>query len=248
MNERVRPTILVSRAEAIPGERWEEYIERIADAGGDPRTVAVLEPGALDALPPFDGLVLTSGVDVDPSRYGAERDERVATIDPGRDEAETTLLEQALAQGIPVLCICRGFQLLNVVQGGSLLQHLVDREPHRARRGADGETVESGWHTVAVEPGTLLASITGGGELRVNSRHHQAVETHRVAPGVRVAAVSPDGIVEAIEVPGHPWALGVQWHPERAEMVDDPAAAAGAAPLFEAFVAAARKRAGRAGG
>jgi putative glutamine amidotransferase len=239
-----RPTILISRAETIPGQDWEDYARSVAAAGGDPRAVEVTAPLDPSALLSHAGVIVTGGVDIDPARYGEPRSERVGEVNPIRDEAEAALIQHALRAGIPLFCICRGFQLLNVVHGGSLLQHLEEREPHRARRGADGVSIESGWHEVTVTAGSRLASITGRATLRVNSMHHQAVETARVAPGLLVAAVAPDGVVEALEVPGHPWALGVQWHPERPEMAADPALAAGAVPLFEAFVAACRARGG----
>lgn len=238
------PTILISRAETILGEDWEDYATCVAAAGGDPRAVDVLAALDTSVLPPHAGVIVTGGVDIDPARYGEARSERVAEVNPVRDEAEAALIQHALRAGLPLLCICRGFQLLNVVHGGTLLQHLEGREPHRARRGADGVSIESGWHEVTVTAGSRLASITGRATLRVNSRHHQAVETARVAPGLVATAVAPDGVVEALEVPGHPWALGVQWHPERSEMTADPALAAGALPLFEAFVAACRQRGG----
>lgn len=238
-----RPTILITRAETIPGQDWEDYARCVAAAGGDPRAVEVTGPLDASALPVHAGVVVTGGVDIDPARYGETRSERVTEVNPARDEAEAALIQHALRAGIPLFCICRGFQLLNVVRGGTLLQHLEEREPHRARRGADG-AIESGWHEVTVTAGSRLASITGRATLRVNSLHHQAVEQARVAPGLLVAAVAPDGVVEALEVPGHPWALGVQWHPERVEMTADPALAIGAVPLFEAFIAACRQRGG----
>ncbi|MDO9445509.1 MAG: gamma-glutamyl-gamma-aminobutyrate hydrolase family protein [Dehalococcoidia bacterium] len=239
-----RPTILISRAETIPGEDWEDYATCVAAAGGDPCALDVLVPLDIATLPSHAGVIVTGGVDIDPARYGAPRSERVTEVNPVRDEAEAALIQHALRAGLPLFCICRGFQLLNVVHRGTLLQHLEEREPHRARRGADGVSIESGWHEVTVTPGSRLASITGRAALRVNSRHHQAVETARVAPGLRATAVAPDGVVEALEVPGHPWALGVQWHPERAEMAGNPALSAGAVPLFDAFVAACRARGG----
>ena len=235
-----RPRILISRAEVIPGERWDEYAECVAAAGGDPAPIDVATITTAAALPAHAGILITAGVDIDPARYGEPQSDRVAEVNAARDDAEAVLIEHALAAGVPLFCICRGFQLFNVVQGGSLLQHLEEREPHRARRGADGVSIESGWHPVTVAPGSLLASVSGAETLRVNSRHHQA---HRVAPGLRVSAIAPDGVMEALEHPAHPWALGVQWHPERAEMAADPALAAAAPRLFEAFVDACRQHA-----
>ncbi len=104
-------------------------------------------------------------------------------------------------------------------------------------------SIASGWHAVAVAPGSLLARAAGGAEsLRVNSRHHQAITRERIAPGLVATGVAPDGVVEAIEDPAQPWTLGVQWHPERDEMARDPTLAAGSARLFAAFVDACAGR------
>ena len=132
---------------------------------------------------------------------------------------------------MPVLAICRGHQLLNVALGGALLQHLAEREPHRARRG-EGDAIDSGWHEVALETGSRLAALFGARTLRVNSRHHQAITRDGVAPGLRVAATTEDGVVEALEHPQQRWALSVQWHPEREEIAEQQR------PLFEGFVEA----------
>ena len=240
-----RPRILVSRAELITSERWEDYGDRVAEAGGDPQPIdfGEWEPG--QPFPDHDGLMLTAGFDIDPARYGEARSDRVTEVDPGRDDFETALIVAAQAVGRPLLAICRGHQLLNVVHGGSLLQHLEEREPHRARRGADGETIDSGWHDVAVAADTVLASALGlanGGLLRANSRHHQAVTLDRVAPGLVVAATTADGVVEALVDRSQPWALSVQWHPEMAE------AAAPSAGVWPAFVAACSTHAERTSG
>ncbi|MBM3140864.1 MAG: gamma-glutamyl-gamma-aminobutyrate hydrolase family protein [Chloroflexi bacterium] len=201
------------------------------------------EPGGARALPAFDGLVVTAGVDVDPARYGAERAERVLEVNPERDEFEASLIQEATRRGMPVFAICRGSQILNVARGGSLIQHLEEREPHRARRGADGVSIGSGWHPVAVAAGSLLARVAGAGPLHVNSRHHQAIPSDGVAPGLRATGVAPDGVVEAIEDSAQPWVLGVQWHPERPEMIDDPRLTGESVRLFEAFVAACARAA-----
>jgi putative glutamine amidotransferase len=233
-----RPRILITRAEDIPSERWEDYADCVRRAGGEPFAFDVAGFVDVASLPEHAGVLVTAGIDVDPARYGQPQSDRVTSIDPRRDEVETAIIQHALAQGSPLFCICRGFQVLNVALGGSLLQHLKNREPHRSRRGEDGDSIVSGWHPVEVVPGSLLYRITGQATLDVNSRHHQAVLPDGLAPGARLAATAPDGVVESIEVPGHPWALGVQWHPERPEMTDVPAMAAGSLALFDAFVEA----------
>ncbi|MEE8421389.1 MAG: gamma-glutamyl-gamma-aminobutyrate hydrolase family protein [Dehalococcoidia bacterium] len=235
-----RPRILISRAEPIPSERWEDYAGRVSEAGGEPQPIDLGDWQPERPLPDHDGLVLTAGVDVDPARYGEARSDHVREVDARRDDFETALIEAARAAGRPLFAICRGHQLFNVALGGSLLQHLEEREPHRARRGEDGETIDSGWHDIDVAGGTLLATALGladGGVLHANSRHHQAVTLDRVAPGLVVVATTPDGVVEGLVDRSQPWALSVQWHPEMAE------AAGPSAGLWTAFVAACAEHA-----
>ena len=226
-----RTRVLVSRAEDVTGERWDDYADRLREAGAEP--IAIDLAGWIEggAIPEADGLVVTAGVDVDPARYGEARSEYVHEVSPQRDDFETALIEAAIARGIPLLAICRGHQVFNVAHGGSLIQHLEEREPHRARRG-EGDAIDSGWHDVTIEAGTRLNEVMGPGPHRVNSRHHQAVPPDGVAPGLVVAAATADGIVEALERPGDSWVVSVQWHPERPEMLPE------AAPLFRAFVEA----------
>jgi putative glutamine amidotransferase len=233
-----RPRILITRAEEVVGERWEDYADAVETAGG--AAVPLDLDRFEDEVPRFDGLVVTAGVDLDPSRYGQERSARVREINAERDRFEEAVIAAALSRERPLFCICRGHQIFNTSQGGSLIQHLEDREPHRARYGEDRETIESGWHDVTVAPGSLLARVSGEEMLRVNSRHHQAVPSDGVAADLVRVAWTPDGVVEALEAPGQGWALSVQWHPERSEMLADPALRSGSVALFEAFVEAAR--------
>lgn len=228
------PRVLITRAEAVVDERWDDYADCVRAAGGQPVAVDLDPWLATGFVPAHDALLVTAGIDVDPACYGEARSPRVQAVHRPRDEFEQALLRQALGRDIPVLCICRGHQLFNVFHGGTLLQHLAEREPHRARRGPSG-TIDSGWHEVTVAPGTRLAAVYGAGPLRVNSRHHQAVTPGRVAPGLLPAAhaeAGPQAVVEALEAPDRRWAVSVQWHPERAEV-------AGGGALFAALVAAA---------
>ncbi len=137
----------------------------------------------------------------------------VKRTEPGRDDLEASLLQEALDADLPVLAICRGHQLLNVVLGGSLLQHIESGE-HVAQR---DEARSSRWHEVPLTPSTRLADALGRERMQVNSRHHQAVTPARLAPGLTVAAMTEDGLVEAMESTAHRWVVGVQWHPEREE-------------------------------
>lgn len=233
-----RPRILITRAEDVLGEDWDDYPRCVEAAGGEPIAFDCSTFTTLGNLPPYEGLVVTAGVDVDPVLYRQQQSERVTTVDPERDRVETALIRHALDRNVPLFAICRGFQLLNVVHGGSLLQHIEEREPHRARRGEDGVSIASGWHEVAVRPASILASVTGEDILEVNSRHHQAVLPSGLGADLLATGMAPDGVVEALEVPGHAWALGVQWHPERPEMTSNPALRAASTGLFEAFVVA----------
>ncbi len=238
-----RPRILVTVAKDVIDGRWDAYSaafgHAVEVAGGEaiPLFYGRYQPAT---IPPHDGLVTIGGVDVDPSFYSQPPHPRLEKTVPARDAAEIALTRLALDEGRPLLAICRGAQVMNVACGGSLLQHIEPRAPHHGPAGTD----ESGWHPVEVTPGSLLARITGGSALHVNSRHHQAVTPERLAPGlVEAGRTEADGLVilEAIEAPDHPFALGVQWHPERPEMLDDPAFRPASMALFEAFIAACRQ-------
>ncbi|MCX4785628.1 gamma-glutamyl-gamma-aminobutyrate hydrolase family protein [Streptomyces sp. NBC_01221] len=153
----------------------------------------------------LDAVVIAGGPDVDPVRYGAGRDPRTGPPAPERDGWETALIGAALESGTPLLAICRGMQLLNVALGGTLTQHLD------GHAGPQGKTGRFGSHAVAPVPGTRYASVVPE-ETTVPTYHHQCVA--RLAPGLVASAHAADGTVEAIELPGAQWVLGVQWHPE----------------------------------
>ena len=174
---------------------------RVLDAGKDPL------PSALDEC---DGVLLTGGVDVDPKEYG-EAPHPTVELDAARDAYELKLARLAIDRDMPLLAICRGSQVLNVAAGGSLIQDLPSQHP-----GAIGHSITESKdaiaHDVAVQPGTCLSVLLGSPTIAVNSRHHQAVKD--AAPGFVVSAVSPDGVVEAIEKKNAAFCVGVQWHPE----------------------------------
>ncbi len=159
------------------------------------------------------GLVLTGGEDVDPRRYGEDPIAQLGDVLPERDEAEAAALALALERELPVLGICRGCQVLNVYYGGTLFQDL------QAQRPGTGAHEQEGWggrsHGVQVQPGSRLDEIVHGQELRINSFHHQAIKD--LGPGLEIAAVADDGVVEAVEARDGSWVIGVQWHPERHE-------------------------------
>ena len=149
---------------------------------------------------------------------------------PLRTSFETEVLRSALGRNMPVLGICGGQQLLNVVLGGTLIQHIPDEVNGGIAHEQPNIRTEAG-HTVRVEKNTLLHRICGADELSVNSSHHQAVKT--VGPGVIVDAIAPDGVIEGIEDPRYRYCLGVQWHPEYSISVGDQR-------IFDAFVEASR--------
>lgn len=195
------------------------YIESLERAGAE---VLALEPG--DTVPAaLDALCLAGGEDVDPGRYG-EGNDGCERIDPERDALEFALLDRALAEDLPVLGICRGFQVLNVAFGGSLVQDLAGHRPH-----ADEVVV----HEIAAEDGSLLARVSGTRPHVVNSRHHQGVTDRTLAPALRPTARVGE-LIEAFESDAHRFVLGVQWHPERADEV-----APAATRVFSALVEAA---------
>lgn len=238
---RRRPHVLITRAEEVLGECWDDYGDCLEAAGADWTAIDLADWRPGRGVEGFDGLLISAGIDIDPACYGEAPSRYVTSTNAARDEFEIALLEDALERDLPVLGICRGHQLFNVAHGGALLQHIAEREPHRARSGKDG-AIDSGWHDVTLAEGSLLASLFDTPSLRVNSRHHQAVTLDRLASGLRATATTEgDGIVEALERPDRRWAVSVQWHPEREEIADTQR------PLFEAFVAACAATARRDG-
>ncbi len=206
-----------------------KYMESLARAGAGMRWVELSDPeqAVQDALT-CDGLLLPGGGDMDPKFYGQARIPACGEPNLLRDAAEPLLLRAFLAADKPVLGICRGIQVMNAVLGGDLYQDIKPFE-HLPHNGHWAKV-----HTVTVRRGTLLSRILGQDTVLVNSQHHQAVD--RVAPGFTLAALSEDGIVEAIEKPDARFCLGVQWHPEWLSDAD-PAMQS----LFDAFVNACSK-------
>lgn len=200
------------------------YVDAVERAGGRPVLLPPLASGAAEAVDTLDGLVLAGGADIDPARYVSEPAAETASIRPERDEAEIALLRHALDRDVALLGICRGMQLLNVVHGGDLVQHLphvVNHDGHRESPAAFSD------HGVDVAEGSLLAGLVGR-RVSVKSHHHQGVG--RIGDGLVASAWADDGLVEALERSGHRFALGVLWHPE----------AEGDPRLFDGLVRAAR--------
>jgi putative glutamine amidotransferase len=211
------------------------YIRAVERAGGMPLLLTPYHsPGALARFATLiDGLLLTGGGDIDPMHFGEARHAKTDLISAERDELELQRVTcQAIDGGLPLLAICRGLQVVNVALNGSLHQHVPDvfgDEVAHAQSGVRGDRT----HDVAIEPGTLLASLSGGERLRVNSFHHQSIKD--LGDGLKPVAWADDKVIEAVELPGaRGFVLAVQWHPE--DLVEsDPAALR----LFQALVDAA---------
>ncbi len=191
-------------------ELYREYTAAVELADGLPIVLPVTaDPARLDEqLDLVDGLVLTGGADYAPELYGAAAHPKTATLHPDRQFYDIELARAAIRRKVPVLAICGGLQLVNIVCGGRLIQHLPEKGPvvHDCPR-------RKAAHDVAVVPNTKLARILGRTSVVVNSTHHQAVG--RIGSGLRSAAYSPDGVVEALESKGEAFLVCVQWHPER---------------------------------
>lgn len=207
------------------------YVDALRRAGGIPLLIPAGETDWGALLQILDGVIITGGTDIDPIEYGGNRrNPHLWPADRERDRSELALLRHLLAErATPVFCICRGMQALNVAGGGTLHEHIPDiRSPDIHRDDAGLWAMQE----VRVESGSLLADIMGATALSTSSGHHQAVK--EVAADLRVVAAADDGIIEALEMPGHPWLVAVQWHPE-VTAPQDPSQQA----LFDALVAKA---------
>jgi len=179
--------------------------------GGEP--VPIYPDDDLDALcATLDGVILAGGGDVHPRRFGQEPNGTLMeSVHEARDDLEIAIARRAAASNKPLLGICRGIQVMNIALGGGLIQH-IDGHAQVANT-FEGPPTQ---HSVRIAPGSLLArTLANGLTATVNTYHHQAVPEDDLAPGLRATAWAEDGVVEALELDGHPFFLGVQWHPER---------------------------------
>lgn len=217
------------------------YVQAVLAAGGLPvlLPLALSEDDLRALLPRLDGVLLPGGGDMQPSCYGGnDEDPTVRGIDNVRDAFEITLIRHALQEEKPLLAICRGVQVFNVALGGTLWEDVGNQMPGAIRHDYFND-VPSDYlaHDITVQPDSLLHEILGAGALRVNSLHHQGIRV--LAPDLYASAVSPDNLIEAVEVRNHPFAVGVQWHPERL-LIAEPRMH----QLFRRFVSAADARNG----
>ena len=217
-------------------KKIEDYRQAVLHVGGE---VRVVDPSmtVADVIGSIDGLLLTGGEDVSPTRYGEQAHPSVVDVDLARDDFEIALITEGRRRNLPILAICRGIQILNVACGGTLVQDIptevagaIDHSwtvpPHKPYDLA---------HEVWLDKDTLLAKLmrerlSDTDACETNSRHHQAVK--QVAEGFRVSATAPDGVIEAIEEPAARFCLGVQWHPENFWRTGE------FRPLFEGFLEA----------
>ena len=212
------------------------YIEALIGAGGLPILIPLsLGDDDLRAVyARLDGVLIPGGGDIDPTLYRAPRRPKTYEIDPDRDRVELQLTRRAVEDRKPIFGICRGAQVFNVALGGTLYQDLPSERPGDIRHANPFPEFPRTHlaHSVKIEEESRLARLLGTPIVSVNSRHHQAVK--EVAPGVEVSARAPDGVIEALELPAHPFALAVQWHPENLQSQPEMRA------LFEKFVEAAQ--------
>lgn len=211
------------------------YITAVAQAGGLPVLIPAVLPAEdfLDLYSRLQGILFSGGGDVSLKYFNGSDHPRIGEVDEARDLTEITLLRRAVSDGKPILGICRGVQVMNVALGGTLYTHIADQLKGALDHNYPGNLRRALVHPVNVDETARAAGVFGETLLHVNSLHHQGLK--EIAPSLRAAGYAPDGLVEVVEIPDHPYAIGVQWHPEW--LTDQPAMQR----LFQSFVDAANE-------
>lgn len=212
------------------------YINAISDLGGVPMLLAKCdnEDAIKEQVNRIDGLYLTGGTDINPSTYDEEPHPELGFVEFGRDEYEIKLIKYAIEQGVPIFAVCRGSQLLNSINGGTMYQHLADQYEGDLIQHKQQSARDYLQHTVHVEKESKLYDIVGVDTFKVNSFHHQA--NNKIADEFKLAAKAPDGVVEAIEFKTDQFVLATQFHPEDVYKISEPNR-----KILQAFVDAAKK-------
>jgi putative glutamine amidotransferase len=234
MPRRTRPIIGLTTYGRSDDDRFTlpaEYVDAVRRAGGVPLLLTPGESNWEAVLELVDGFILTGGGDIDPTRYNGARHDTNYGVDQERDALELSVARRLIDSGLPTLGICRGAQILNVVEGGTLIEHIPDEVGDGVLHRAPPR--EPVGHKVQLKPDSRLMQILERVEFEATSWHHQA--PRRVANSFEIVATTADGIVEAIEMRGHPWLIAVQWHPELTA-ASDPLQQR----LFDAIVTAAK--------
>ncbi len=227
---KVKSSVGVSDAHSLQ----RTYSDGVLRAGGTPVLLAPVPDTHIGRiLDRIDGLVLTGGGDVDPSRYGGQLHDAIYGIDSDRDEFEIELVREAAARRMPTFAICRGLQVVNVALGGTLIED-IPSEVGSADHSVKGQAVFNGHQHVRLDPTCLLARVINDVAVGVNSTHHQAVRDP--GSGLRAVGWANDGVIEVIEHEDEGWRLlAVQWHPEYLDAADDPSSRA----MFKSLIKAA---------
>lgn len=233
---------------ALP-ESWvmnQRYFLATTMVGGVPWMIPLFDddlPTLRQIYERLDGILIPGGVDIDPRQYGEAILPECGNLDPSRDRVELQLVKWAIEDGKPVFGLCRGLQIINVARGGTLWQDLAVQRPELAKHDyfpTAGYARQHLAHPVTLEPDSKLATLLDGPHtVMVNSMHHQGIKA--LGEGLVATATAPDGLIEALELPGEPFIIGVQWHPEVFEMTDPHTR-----HLFGGFIAAATRFAERA--
>lgn len=209
-----------------------KYQKSLERAGADVKWIELddIEKAVAEAIS-CDGLLLPGGADINPKMYGEEKSEKCGTPNETRDNAEPVIFREFLKTNKPILAICRGIQLINVCNDGTLFQDIKDEQKCKHM---DFFSRAGSIHTVSIDKNSMLYGILESDKINVNSMHHQAI--NKVGEGFIVSAQSEDGFTEAIELQNHPFCIGVQWHPEHMSKKS-----AEQRKIFSFFVSACKK-------